>query len=95
MGYFHENRKVENVANYGKLLLNSLDGCLVTKRLVRDRFTTLMRKYKGRMKNEVKGSWTAGDEPSEYEILIEDLIQLSDESDLKQESTAEENKNAL
>ena len=75
--------------------LNLLDGSLVTKRSVRDRFTTLMRKYKAKMNQEVKGSGTAGDEPSEYEILIEDLIHLSDESDLKQESTAEEKKNTL
>ena len=75
--------------------LDSLYGFLVTKRSVRDRFTTLMRKYKARMNKEVKGSGTAGDEPSEYEILIEDLIQLSGESDLKQESAAEEKKNAL
>ena len=47
------------------------------------------------MNKEVKGSGTAGDEPSEYEILIEDLIQLNDESDLKQESATEEKKNAL
>ena len=56
--------------------LNSLDGFLVTKRSARYHFTTLIRKYKARMNKEVKGSGTAGDEPSEYEILIEDLIQL-------------------
>ena len=60
MEYFHINQEVEN----------SLDGFLVTKRTVRDRFTTLMRKYRAKMNKEVKGSGTAGDEPSEYEILI-------------------------
>ena len=49
------------------------------------------RRYKSKTSRELKGSGTGGEELTdlEYEILIEDMIALSEESDKKAESEAE------
>ena len=57
----------------------------VTARGVRDRFTLLSRWHKSKTSRELKGSGTGGEELTEYEILIEDMIALSEESDKKAE----------
>ena len=61
----------------------------VTARGVRDRFTLPSRRHKSKTSREIKGSGTGGEELTEYEILIEDMIALSEESDKKAESEAE------
>jgi len=60
----------------------------VTARGVWDRFTLLFRRYKSKTSWELKGSGSGGEELTEYEILIEDMIALSEESDKKAESEA-------
>ena len=75
-------------------ILNSMDGYLVTLRSVRDRFSNHMRKYKVKNNKEIKSSGTGGEEPTEYVTLLEDLIELSDECDLKHELATEEKKNS-
>jgi len=47
----------------------------VTMRGVRDRFTTNMKKYKAKVRNEI--------EMSEFDMIIEDLIERYDESERK------------
>ena len=61
----------------------------VTARSVRDRFTLFSRRHKSKTSRELKGSGTSGEELTENEILIEDMIALSEESDKKAESEAE------
>ena len=61
----------------------------VTARGVRDRFTLFSRRHKSKTYREIKGSGTGGEELTEYEILIEDMIALSEDSDKKVESEAE------
>lgn len=46
----------------------------VTARGVRDQFTLLSRQHKSKTSRELKGSGTGGEELTEYEILIEDMI---------------------
>ena len=55
----------------------------VTARGVRDRLTLFSRRYKSKSSRELKGSRTGGEELTEYEILIEDMIAMSEESDKK------------
>ena len=55
----------------------------VTARSVRDRFTLFSRRHKSKTSRELKGSGTSGEELTENEILIEDMIALSEESDKK------------
>ncbi|XP_078382732.1 uncharacterized protein LOC144665364 [Oculina patagonica] len=65
----------------------------VTARGVRDRFTLLSRRYKSKTSRELKGSGTGGDELTEFELLMEDMIALSEESD-KKAASARANANA-
>ena len=59
---------------------------VLTSRGVRDRFTLLARKYKAKMSKEIKNSGIRGEELAEFELLMEELIALSEESDRKAES---------
>ena len=59
---------------------------------MRDRFTLFSRRHKSKTSRELKGSGTGGEELTGYEILIEDMIALSEESDKKAESEAENSK---
>lgn len=61
----------------------------VTARGVRDRFTLLSRRYKSKTSRELKGSGSGGEELTEFDLLMEDMISLSDECDKKAESEAE------
>ena len=56
---------------------------IVSGRSVRDRFTLLTRKYKSKTAKEVKGSGIAVEDPTELEQLIEDLVEISEEAELK------------
>lgn len=58
----------------------------MTARGVRDQFTLLSRRHISKTSRELKGSGTSGEELTEYEILIEDMIALSEESHEKAES---------
>ena len=53
----------------------------VTSRGVRDRFTPILRRYKAKNAEELKS--TGEDELSEYDLLLEELTHLSEESDKK------------
>ena len=64
-------------------VLNSLDGFMVSSRGIRDRLTTLMKKHKVLMNKEKKLSGIEGTEPTEYDVLIEELIELSEDTDAR------------
>ena len=56
----------------------------VTSRGVRDRFTLILRRYKARNAKEIKSTGEGSeDEQSEYDLLLEELTHLSEESDVK------------
>ena len=61
----------------------------VTARGERDRFTLLSRRYKSKTTQELKVSGTGGEELTEFEVLMEEMIALSEESDKKAESETE------
>ena len=74
--------------------LNVIEGIDVTLRAVRDRFTHLAKKQKVKNSDEVKASGLGGEELTEFDILIEDLISLSEDSDARQELESENKKAA-
>ena len=57
---------------------------------LRDHFTTIMKKHKAKTRKEVSATGLGGDEPTEYEIILEDLIEMSDECDLRGEQESAE-----
>ena len=52
--------------------LNGYPNFSVTLRAVRERFTTIMRKYKAKIKKEVQGTGLGGQELTECETRIEE-----------------------
>ena len=64
----------------------------VTPRAVRERFTTIMKKYKAKIRKEVQGTGRGGQELAEYETLLEDLIERYEESELKSEQEVADKK---
>ena len=75
--------------------LNKLDGFVLTARAVRDRITTLIKKFSAQNNKEKKLSGEGGDLPSEYNILLQDLLDLSKDSDTKHEEMTEQKKATL
>ena len=65
--------------------LNGYPNYSVTLRAIRERFTTIMRKY-------VQGTGLGGQELTEYETLLEDLIERYEESELKSEQEVADKK---
>ena len=75
------------IANNLNCHKNLFDG--VTPRGVRDRFTLLSKNYKAKMSEEIKSTGTGGEELTEFEMLMEELIALSEESGRKGEAETE------
>ena len=63
--------------------LNAIDGFLLTTRAVRDRVINLLKKFSAENKSENKLSGEGGVEPTEYDTLLQDLVDLSRESDTR------------
>ena len=59
---------------------------------IRERFTTIMRKCKAKIRKEVQGTDLGGQELTEYETLLEDLIERYEESELKSEQEVADKK---
>ena len=57
----------------------------VTLHAVRERFTTIIRQYKAKIRKEVQGTGLGGQKLTEYETLLEDLIERYEEKQLKSE----------
>ena len=68
----------------------------VTSRGVRDRFTLILRRYKAKNAEELKSTGEGReDELSEYDLLLEELTHLSEESDKKANAEAESAKDKI
>lgn len=61
----------------------------LTSRGVRDRFTLLARNNKAKMSKEIKSTGIGGEGRTEFELPMEELIALSEESERKAESETE------
>lgn len=65
--------------------LNAIDGFMVTTRAVRDRITNLMKKFSAQNNAEKKATGIGGSEPTESEILLQDLMDMSADSEMRKE----------
>ena len=74
--------------------LNEHEEFCVTARGVRERLFGQMKKHRTKMNKDKKRTGEGGDEVTEYEVLIEELMQLSDDTDARcdQESNEKETK---
>ena len=63
--------------------LNQHEGFEVTARSVRDRFNTISRKHSIKTAKELKSTGEGGEEPSEHELLLEELMELNEDSERK------------
>ena len=75
--------------------LNQNDDFYVTNRAVRDRLSTIMKKYRVLINKDKKLSGEGGEEVTEYDVLIEELIELSDDTDAHCEEKAKEKEKAI
>lgn len=57
----------------------------VTLHAVKERFTTIIRQYRAKIRKEVQGTGLGGQELTGYETLLEDLIERYEEKQLKSE----------
>ena len=75
--------------------LNENDDFYLTGRAVGDRLSTIMKKHRIQMNKEKKLSGEGGEEVTEFDVLIEELIELSDDTDARSEEKSKEKKNAI
>ena len=60
--------------------LNALDGFHLTGRAVRDRIMTLIKKFKVKINKDKNQTGEGGGEPSEFEVLVEEVINISEDT---------------
>ena len=60
----------------------------LTERGARDRYTLISRRFKVKISEELKSSGIGGEPQTEYEILLEELVHLSDEAEKRAEIDA-------
>ena len=72
--------------------LNGYPNFSVTLRAGSEHFTTIMRKYNAKIRKEVQGTSLGGQELTECETLLEDLIERYEESELKSEQEVTDKK---
>ena len=72
--------------------LNLIDGFIVTGRAVRDKIMTLIKKHRLMINKEKTQTGLGGDEPSEFDVLIEEIINISDDTLQKCEEVTEKKK---
>ena len=72
--------------------LNALDGFHLTGRAVRDRIMTLIKKFKVKINKDKNQTGEGGGEPSEFEVLVEEVINISEDTLQKKETEKEKAK---
>ena len=75
--FYHKSGSRERGASWQ----NAIDGFLLTARAVRNRGTNLLRKFSAQNNCEKKLSGEGEAEPTDYDTLLQDLVDLSRESD--------------
>ena len=73
--------------------LNSIEEFILSGRSVRDKIMAIIKKYKPLINKDIQGTGLGGDEPTEHQVLTEEIINIHDDSLQKaEEATAESNK---
>ena len=78
----------QNVAD----TVNSLDKFHVICRGTRNRIMNLVKKYRAKISKEKNETWLGGDKPTEFEVLLEKIINIPEDTLQKKEA---ENKKAM
>jgi len=74
--------------------LNCFEGFNVTSRGVRDRYTTISKKFKAQENKELKKTGEGEIEYTEFEALMEEVIGMNVSAELKHEQESQANKKA-
>ena len=69
-----------------------MDGFHLTGRAVRDRIMTLITKFKVKINKDKNQTGESGGEPSEFEVLVEEVINISEDTIHKKETEKEKAK---
>ena len=72
--------------------LNALNGFHLTGRAVRDRIMKLIKKFKVKINKDKNQTGEGGGEPSEFEVLVEEVINISEDTLQKKETEKEKAK---
>ena len=72
--------------------LNLIDGFIVTGRVVQDKIMVSIKKHRPMINKEKTQTRISGDEPSEFDVLIEEIINISDDTLQKREEATEKEK---
>ena len=72
--------------------LNALDGFHLTGRAVRDRIMTLIKKFKVKINKDKNETGEGGSETSEFEVMVEEIINISEDILQKKETEKEKAK---
>ena len=72
--------------------LNALDGFHLTGRAVRDRIITLIRQFKVKINKDKNQTGEGGGELSEFELLVEEVLKISEDTLQKKETEKEKAK---
>ena len=86
-GIFQYKAGSRERGNVWQVIANNLNqhaqGFEVTAHSVRDRFNTISRKHSIKTSKELKSTRGSGEEPSEHELLLEELMELNEDSERK------------
>ena len=72
--------------------LNLIDGFIVTFQAVRDKIMALIKKHRLMIIKEKTQTGIGGEEPSEFDVLMEEIINISDDTLQKFEEATEKEK---
>ena len=75
--YKSGSRERGNAWRYVVTTPNAFEGLVITGRTVRDRLTHVIRKFSSRINAEKNLLGQGGEHPTEYHILLQDILDLS------------------
>ena len=70
--------------------LNPIEGFHVTDRAIRDKINALVKKYRPLINKNIQGTGLGGDKPTEHEVLVEEVINIFDDTASKAQEAAAE-----
>ena len=70
--------------------LNTIEGFHLTDRAVRDKINALIKKFRPLINKNIQDTGVGGEEPTEHEVLIEEVINVSDDTAHKAQEAATE-----
>ena len=90
--FIHKSETQERSNGWQKVAdtLNTIEGFHLTDRAVRDKINALTKKFRPLMNKNIQDTGVGGEEPTEHEVLIEEVINVSDDTAHKAPEAATE-----